>query len=236
MRSRRGSVLMEFVIVAPIYVFLLGGLFMVGDLVLNRIRMHIGDHFVTWVGGSRFCPVDDNGERSAEIVGKRLRPIFADAIGGAIVEYQVDVTVPGKDDSRRLNSFMALYFGGIVDIPVKVPDWVRGMMSLLNDGVDEYGRSVSYDANYPRSFVFHRLPLAGIDENSSGGAGDGFCRSRESLSASTVAYGGYVDNVARADPWITIDDKDRVQPVAVNPNAGSPAGEGKGRCLGMFGE
>lgn len=40
---RRGSILMEFVLVLPIYVFLFGAVCLIGDMGLNAIRISIGD-------------------------------------------------------------------------------------------------------------------------------------------------------------------------------------------------
>ena len=40
---RRGSILMEFVMVLPIYIFLFGVIFLIGEIGLNAIRISVGD-------------------------------------------------------------------------------------------------------------------------------------------------------------------------------------------------
>ena len=51
--SRCGSILMEFVLVLPIYIFLFGALFLIGDIGLNAIRISTGDHDVAMDAGDR---------------------------------------------------------------------------------------------------------------------------------------------------------------------------------------
>ena len=51
--SRRGSILMEFVLVLPIYIFLLGALFLLGEMGLNAIRIASGDRDVAMDAGDR---------------------------------------------------------------------------------------------------------------------------------------------------------------------------------------
>lgn len=49
----RGSILMEFVLVLPIYIFLFGALYLVGDMGLNAIRISVGDRAVAMDAGDR---------------------------------------------------------------------------------------------------------------------------------------------------------------------------------------
>lgn len=49
-RSREGSLLAETLLVLPLYLALLGGLFVVGDLLLARIRGGVLDRTAAWVG------------------------------------------------------------------------------------------------------------------------------------------------------------------------------------------
>ena len=50
---KRGSILMEFVLVLPIYIFLFGALFLIGDMGLNAIRISIGDRDIAMDAGDR---------------------------------------------------------------------------------------------------------------------------------------------------------------------------------------
>lgn len=50
---RAGSILSEFVLVMPIYAALLGGLFLIGDMGLNAVRITIGDRDAAMDSGDR---------------------------------------------------------------------------------------------------------------------------------------------------------------------------------------
>lgn len=196
-RGREGSVLMEFVIVAPLYLVLLAGLFAVADLAVSRIRLHISDHFVTWVGGSRFCPLGEDGLRDGTLVQSQLRTLYDESIGGPLQEnfFKVD---SDRDDGTKINAFMGLYKGGVRILLVNVPSWVRGMMSsqdvVMNTGEDPMlGSTVGFSCDYERSFCFNRFGLASTPD---------FNRDRNAVSAQDVATCGYLNNVV-SDSWIS---------------------------------
>ncbi len=237
-KGEYGSVLMEFVIVAPLYFLLLGGMFMVGGLLLNRIRMHVGDHLVTWVGGSRFCPTDSDsrtGEkvRSSEKVKELTAQLFGVPIGGMSMDddgFEVKLT---DDDKEKVNDFMGLYFGGITRLPVNVPAWVRGMMGMhgtMTDGGDSEWflmETAEYECGFDRSYSFHRL-FMDLDSKD-GSSGDVSYRSK-SISAADVAMRGYLESVL-GEIWIggAVSEKKTV-------SIGEAKTFPQGRLLGRFGE
>lgn len=220
---------MEFVLVAPLYFLLLGGLFLVADLVVNRIRMQIGDELVTWVAASRFCPQSDNGERDASKVADLLDPLFERSIGGAVIGFRVNTT-----NAARFNNFLDFCSGGISKLPVKVPEWVRGMMSMLglmsgSSDSDWLNRSVvEVNCDFPRAYVFQRRALSGIDRDPD--PDDAASRDR-ALSASDVVTRGYLEEVLM-DDWIHLDDGKEEEAPSMRVQQDIP----KRRYLGMFGE
>lgn len=54
LRSCRGSVLMEFVIVLPVYMAALGGIIWVGEKSLDTISLRSANHWSVWMAGNRF--------------------------------------------------------------------------------------------------------------------------------------------------------------------------------------
>ena len=52
--SRRGSVLMEFVLVLPVYMAAIGGILWVGMKSLDAINLRAADHWGVWMAGNRF--------------------------------------------------------------------------------------------------------------------------------------------------------------------------------------
>ena len=153
-RLRRGSVLMEFIVVAPLYFALLGGMYFVGELMLNRYRLAVGDHLGTWLAGTRL--MDRSGGN--------------DAIGGLFQDYLFRDTheLAGQlsigRDTRGMNYFMSMYGGGIKRLSISVPNWIRGMLymhqAFSGGDMDDLKtkRTFDYfkDADYHRSFSFHR--------------------------------------------------------------------------------
>lgn len=153
--GRHGSVLMEFVIVAPLYFALLGGLFFVGELMLNRFRLMVGDHVGTWLAGTRLMERDGENDAIGPLLQNYLFRDTLELAGNIVVERDPD----------RLSYFMALYKGGIKELSVSVPDWVRGMHYMYqcfsgNDNSDLTTKR-TYDylkgEDFRRSFSFHRI-------------------------------------------------------------------------------
>ena len=160
-----GSVLMEFVLVAPLYFALLGGLFFVGELTLNRVRMHIGDHTGTWLGATRlmWSPVDSDGE---SLKGNAIAKLLQEKLFFETMELTGRIWVDQVQDAGKINSFMAMYKGGVDKLSVSLPDWARGML-FMQDAVSDQDmtelmtkQSYTYfsDGNDSfRAFSFHRF-------------------------------------------------------------------------------
>lgn len=178
---------MEFVIVAPLYFLLLGGLFYVGEFFLNRLLLNESDAFVTWSVGSRLIPDKTS-------VGPNLANWLFDA-NLEMMKLAVDV----GPNSLDANAFCRLYAGGVEELELSVPDWIRGMMSMaafMSGKRQSDFASVkthaffSVDDTYCRSASIHRrgdVPTA-YDRSRSVPACDLLCRE-------------YLQNVL-SDSWI----------------------------------
>ena len=62
--AERGSVLMETVLVLPLYIAFFSGIFMLGDLDSGRNRLTAGDRFAVWASGNRHADGDDDRVKS----------------------------------------------------------------------------------------------------------------------------------------------------------------------------
>ncbi len=161
---------MEFILVAPLYFALLGGMFYVGELALNRIRLHVGDHCGTWLAACRFM---DKPTEAWDAAGNPIDPIgtlLREHLFGETMELSNGaIWVDRVEDAYRFNHFMAFFKGGVDHLAVSMPDWARGMlfMSEATTGGEErenldtklYYR---YNENAPepyRSYSFHRDSL-----------------------------------------------------------------------------
>ena len=53
-RHPRGSVLMEFVLVLPVYMAVIGGVLWLGLKSLDATNLRAADHWAVWMAGNRF--------------------------------------------------------------------------------------------------------------------------------------------------------------------------------------
>ena len=212
---------------------------MVADLITNRIRVHMGDHFVTWVGGSRFCPVDAKGEKDAEKVKTILKPVYDLSIGGPIedVGFKVDYS---DDKNTDFNHFMMFYMGRVKRLPIKMPDWARGMLAMEDAVVGNANINENSVVTYTsdecfRSYTFHRLPLSGLDANGGDTKGDSHSRAR-GISGSDLVNGEYVFKVIE-DNWTNDVDGDSTAAGGGSSSPGTSQAMGDiPRHLGYFAE
>ena len=110
-RGERGSVLMEGVLVLPLYLMLLGALFIVGDLAMGRLALLAGERAVTWLAGDRFGNDPDPAVQAAMDVSSMTLE------GGEAVEAV-------RGEKRIGNHWLDAYQGYIV-LGVHVPYWVE---------------------------------------------------------------------------------------------------------------
>ena len=160
-RGESGSVLMEAVLVLPIYLMILGSMFILGDLARGRIKLMEIERFTTWIGVDRWA-----AHAPARILARL----------GAFVETKTaplnTIFLEKVREGSRLfgNHWMDAVRGyGVLD--VQVPYWM-GMANAEQvvwhpeEGQDmtfrgHYllpGRTDGKGIRYPRSFVFRRLP------------------------------------------------------------------------------
>ena len=109
---------MEFVVVAPLYFLLLGGIFYVGEFVANRIRINVGDQLLTWSVATRFCQ-----ERGS------IKQLLNGWLFGDTLEYAL-LTVNDAPMAVGGNEFCSAYVGGIERIEIGMPGWANGMMNM----------------------------------------------------------------------------------------------------------
>ena len=128
-RGRRrdaGSILMETVLVIPLYMILLGGIFWIGDLIATRQQLVVAERYVAWNKGLRY---DDKGEIDTGTLHKLF---FTDA-EGAPDPFHTPTLGDGKIDATFDWSHAA---SGQVTLKVKLPDWLRYMFNTGHEVYD----------------------------------------------------------------------------------------------------
>lgn len=125
-RSEAGTVLMETVIVIPLYMILLGGIFWIGDLIVTRQQLVVAERYVAWNTGLRY---NDKGKTDAETIH---RLFFTDADGSPNPWHKPSAS-DGKIDKTFDWSHAA---SGQVKLKVNLPDWLRYMFNTGHDIYD----------------------------------------------------------------------------------------------------
>lgn len=113
--SARGSILMETVLVIPLYLVLLSGIFWVGDVALLRSKSTFFDRFAAWSGGNRH----DSGSSSSIKSALESGFLQKERVG----DQHVDSVRTASGVSGKDWSFLA---GGTVEVSIEPPVWTQG--------------------------------------------------------------------------------------------------------------
>lgn len=195
-RGEGGSVLMEGILVLPLYLTMLGALFIMGDLERARNSLLAVERSLTWLASDRFEGHDRPGML-------RMLAAFEDKETAPVVSYRV---VEMKEGNRRAGNTWLDAFAGYALMHVKVPIWMR----VANTGATTWnrvsengGKEMPFREKYTvpardgggadrqfRSFVVRRRRFD---------AGKHYDRSKD---GSWMAGDVWV-NVTENEPWVT---------------------------------
>ena len=163
-RGEQGSVLMETILVLPLYLMLLGGMFVIGELLLGRYLAHDIERTVAWRAADRFGPDFNDG-------------IFDYATGPNGVFPGMYMQLRGKEEGYWRNNWL-FTVGGRSDVVVGTPWWsnfvnVQGVMTGKgkDEAFEEKFLLNSSDGKFldePRVWVFRRQQNLGIREAGAG--------------------------------------------------------------------
>lgn len=131
----RGSVMMEFIIVLPIYLCLFGGLFLTGELLLARENLWGNDRMLAWLCGF------DAGDDLADSAMARFNILKDDGESGW--EFNEDdpergklkwagMLDPGTQSYMISNHYLAMYSSHMSLSMKKLPAWIRGPLSVVS--------------------------------------------------------------------------------------------------------
>ena len=160
---RSGVILMETVIVLPILLMLLGGLFVIGDMLMSRLAAQELDRALAWRAVDRFGPTDFDDSAFRHIIG-------AQGITAMPGLYAYEAT--GSGMGNRWSSV----FSGRSDVNVNVPWWtafVNVQDAVMGDPDHPDRMESSYNLNSdgngrfsqtPRTYVFRRYVNGGERE------------------------------------------------------------------------
>lgn len=123
-KKERGSILMETVLVIPLYLALLSGIFWTGDLALLRSKSTFFDRFAAWGSGNRHEILSSGASRSL-LNGHFLR---FENVG----QQSVDSIQTAESPSGNAWTFIAGAFTVVgIEPPVWTDAWRRSALTML---------------------------------------------------------------------------------------------------------
>ena len=206
----RGSVLMEGILVLPLYLMALGSLFIIGDLARGRMVLQSLERSVTWLAGGRFADHGDEGIAKMLMTYLEGTPYLK---GGDIPKGLVNQAIVGDKwiGNRWMNGYM-----GYMLLPIDVPFWY-GMANaeyvMSSRGPKAEGEELPFKAAYMlptgkdgkgaafwRSYVVRRRP-DDAGERYDRNAGRWWAACGTTCSASHGSWAGTTDSTSCPSPW-----------------------------------
>lgn len=145
----RGSILMETVLVIPLYLVVLSGIFWVGDLALLRSKSTFFDRFAAWSSGNRFANASQSGIQS------NLEQNFLQA--SQVGDQKVDRV----NTATRSSSVWSAIAGGAATVSVEPPVWTQGWrragVTMMESDAAELQRTSLRSREVEDSFLHRAL-------------------------------------------------------------------------------
>ena len=152
----QGSVLTEFLIVAPLYLALFGALMLLQDAMRVRGKVAMLDTLLTEAGVHRLA------DAQKSLQDKFIPQSLSTFAPGSVKMKHAHVDVfsdDGGEGQKMANTFCAVY-GGRVDIEYKMPDFIYSLMAvqqvLFGNGVPKR-EPLAFFADNPNPYRFHFL-------------------------------------------------------------------------------
>lgn len=143
----RGSLLMETVLVIPLYLVLIGGIFWLGELMLAKQKLVIADRYAAWNLGNRHR----SGVSPQTIQNELQQSLFpSDRVG----QQSIDAVTTRQAGE---NSDWSGPVGATVKLKVAMPSWTKGWLKLASvlwggkmpdETVDLVGRDIDDELHH----------------------------------------------------------------------------------------
>lgn len=149
--SDQGSVLTEFLIVAPIYLLLFGGMLLMCDMVMLKNKIAMLDQFIT-VGGTHRLMLGNN---ESAIAG-HIKNVFNGFMPGSVNSPASYANLYQSHNGQILANRWNAVYAGRIDVEYHLPEMLYQLLSLQ--------RTVFGDEKYtkqPVSYRFYPDPATG---------------------------------------------------------------------------
>ncbi|MBR4222503.1 MAG: hypothetical protein IKR81_15190 [Victivallales bacterium] len=148
--SERGSVLTEFLIVAPLYLVLFGALLLSHDMLRVKNKILMLDNFVTIAGTHRLMRGND------EAISTKVKSSWGDFMPGSVRTPLMIANQYESSEGKSLGNNWNAVYAGRVDVEYKLPASVYSLLSVQR--VVFGGEN---DPWPPKSFRFYSDPQSG---------------------------------------------------------------------------
>lgn len=140
----RGSVLTEFLLVAPLYLMLLGGLLLSSDMIRLKNKVAMVDMFVTMTGTNRLV-----GEEEGKAITEQVKHVWGDFMPGSINAPMMIANEYQSNDGHTLTNRWNAVYAGRVDAEYRLPWLINSLLSVQ--------RVVFGDKNYAKTPQVYRM-------------------------------------------------------------------------------
>ena len=148
--SERGSVLTEFLIVAPLYLVLFGALLLSHDMLRVKNKILMLDEFVTVVGTQRLM------RGKSDEISKKVLSTWGDFMPGSVATPLMIANEYESSEGKSLGNNWNAVYAGRVDVEYLLPTHINSLLSVQ--------RIVFGDENTPappQSYRFYADPKTG---------------------------------------------------------------------------
>ena len=146
-----GSVLTEFLIVAPIYLLLFGGMLLMGDMLMLKNKIVMLDQFITVGGTHRLMLGNDENA-----IAGHIKSVFNGFTPGSVSSPASYANLYQSHNNQILANRWNAVYAGRIDVEYHLPDLIYELLSVQRVlfGDDKYTKQ-------PTSYRFYADPATG---------------------------------------------------------------------------
>jgi hypothetical protein len=117
-KCRAGSIMLETVIVIPLYMMLLGGMLWIGELMMAKQKLVIADRYAAWNIGNRYRELPDTVGLKQEVQDRFF------------VNNEATVHAFGDNISPPPNKWAVRASAGVPVDSIPMPLWIQGFLAV----------------------------------------------------------------------------------------------------------
>ena len=171
--NSKGSILMEAVIVMPLYMLLFGGMMLIGDMVLGGVNLYDSNRMLAWMAMDRFG-IDDNflvqqAQKGFEFTGENSitssngDPVWKFDESQKAKAYWAGIYNQGGSEYVTSNTYLALFKGAMPLKMNKIPMLYQGLLAV-NDVMNRPDKVKNAENGQDEGLLYKTVFDLGKDE------------------------------------------------------------------------